>query len=220
MHADARFAIAYADDGGIQVNRASRIMAASTHAAYLGANELLANARRLADETMAKAQAGYEEACERGYEAGLAQAQQQAVHAQVQENLDRQAGLANLHADLNDLVLQTVRRLLGEMDCAECVGMLIREGLTRIGKLHGEISIQVHPELQERVAAGMAQWQIAHADISVKTIANSEIGMQACRIISQSGRVEGDLGLQLEALKAALSVPAAKSVFEDESQSC
>jgi type III secretion system HrpE/YscL family protein len=204
LHADARFALAYADAGGIQVNRASRIMTASTHAAYLSASELLTHARRLADETIARSQAGYEEACERGYEAGQAKARQQAVHDQVRDNLDRHNGLENLEADLNALVLQALRRLLGEMDCAERVGMLIREGLTRIGRQQGAISIHVHPELRERIASHMTHWQMAHPCISLEIVANAEIGLEACRIVSRSGQVDGDLRLQLEALETAL----------------
>lgn len=204
MHADARFAIARAEPGGIQVNRAARIMTAGTHAAFLSANELLGHARQLADETIAKAQAGYEEACERGYRIGLAKAHQQAVDDQVQHGLHRQESLNALQADLNALVLQIVRRLLGEIDCAERVGMLVREGLARVAKLQGEIAIHVNPALREQVAADMAQWQTAYPDISLATLENPEIETDACRIIFPSGRVDGNLRKQLDSLEAAL----------------
>ncbi|HEY4318350.1 MAG TPA: type III secretion system stator protein SctL [Herbaspirillum sp.] len=218
LHADARFAIAHTEDGGIQVNRASRIMTAGTHAAYLSANELLAHARGLADDMTTRAHTGYEEACERGYEAGLAKARQQAIHDQVRESRKRQDSLENLQADLNALVLQTVRQLLGEMDCTERVGMLIREGLTRLGKLQGEISIHVHPELLDRISAGIGQWPMAQSDIRLKTIANPEISLEACRIVSQSGRVDGDLRPQLEALESALSMHRSASAPTSESE--
>lgn len=186
------------------MNRAARIMTAGTHAAYLSADELLTHARQHADATIAKSQAGYDEACERGYQAGQAEARQQALQDQVKNNLDRQNTLKNLQADLNALVLQTIHQLLGEIDCATRIDMLIREGLMRLGKQQGEISIHVHPELREQITSRMAHWELAHPGSSIKTIANPEIGMAACRILSSSGRVDGDLQLQLEAFESAL----------------
>lgn len=109
-----------------------------------------------------------------------------------------------LQSELNGLVLQIVRRLLGEIDCAERAGILVREGLARIAKLQGDIAIHVNPALSERVAADIAQWQAACPEASLAVVPNAEMELDACRIIFPSGRVDGNLRRQLEALEAAL----------------
>jgi flagellar biosynthesis/type III secretory pathway protein FliH len=121
LHADAHFAVAHTGPGGVQMNRAARIMSAQTHASFLSAGELLEHAQQLADETIGAAQAGYQEACEQGYQAGLEQARQKITQENIELSLNRSRSLENLEQDLNALVLQTLRQMLGEIDRSERV---------------------------------------------------------------------------------------------------
>jgi type III secretion system HrpE/YscL family protein len=212
QHADARFAVNHSRPGGLQVNRASSIMSAQTHASFLSAGEMLARAQQLADETIASAQTGYQEACKQGYQDGMEQARQYATHENIVLSLSRQAALESLEQDVSALVLQTLRQMIGRIDHSELVCMLVREALGRLGKTQGEIAVHVHPDMVEHVASGILQWQASYHEASLKTIADPALDVNTCRVVCSSGRVEGNLQQQLAAIESALSTQDAQGV--------
>jgi type III secretion system HrpE/YscL family protein len=203
LHADARFAVTHTGSGGIQVNRAARIMTAETHRSFLHAGEMLDRAQQLADETTALAESGYQQACERGYREGLEQARTRAIHENIQITLQRNKSMESMEGDISALVLQTLRQILGEIDRTERVCMLVREALTRLGQLHGEITLHVHPDLATDVAERISQWHVLQS-ISLKTISNPTLAPDACRVVCSSGSVAADLQKQMSALELAL----------------
>jgi type III secretion system HrpE/YscL family protein len=203
LHADARFAVTHTGHGGVQVNRAARIMTAETHRSFLRAGELLDRAQQLADETTATAEAGYQQACERGYREGLEQARIQATRENIQICLQRSRSLESMKGNISALVLQTLRQMLGEIDRAERVCMLVSEALTRLGQSHGEIDLHVHPDLVTEVADRMSRWPTVQP-ISLRTIADPILATDGCRVVCSSGSVSADLQKQMSALESAL----------------
>jgi type III secretion protein L len=225
LHADARFAVTHTGPGGVQVNRAARIMTAETHRSFLSASEMLCCAQQLADETTVMAEAGYQKACERGYREGLEQARIQATRENIQISIQRRRSLESLEGSISALVLQTLRQILGEIDRAERVCMLVREALTRLGQLHGEIDVHVHPDLAAEVANRMSLWHTAQS-VSLRAIADPTLAPDACRVVCSSGSVSADLQKQISALESALreSIESADSATtiapERETQAC
>ncbi|MDB5992454.1 MAG: type secretion system protein [Herbaspirillum sp.] len=215
QHADARFAVTHTGPGGVQMNRAARIMSAQTHASFLSAGEMLKHAQQLADEIIGAAQEGYQEACEQGYQAGMEQARQKITQENIELSLNRSRSLENLKRDLSALVLQTLRQMLGEIDRSERVCLLVHEALNRLGKLQGEIKLHVHPDLAEQVAASMLQWQASCHDATLKTIADSALEADTCRVVCSSGCVEGNLQQQLAAIESALGGCSKDSISDD-----
>jgi type III secretion protein L len=215
QHADARFAVMHTGPGGVQVNRAARIMSAETHASFLSAGEMLASAQQLADETIDAAQAGYQDACEQGYQAGMEQARQQITQGNIELSLNRCRSLENLEQDLNALVLQTLRQMLGEIDRSERVCLLVHEALNRLGKLQGEITLHVHPDLAEQVASSMLQRQASCHEATLKTVADPALAVDTCRVVCSSGCVEGNLQQQLAAIESALGGRSDNSISDD-----
>ena len=216
QHADARFAVSHTGSGGLQVNRASSIMSAQTHASFLSAGEMLARAQELADETITSAQGAYQEACKQGYQDGTEQARRHATHENIVLSLSRRAALENLEQDLSALVLQTLRQMIGTIDHSDLVCMLVREALGRLGKTQGEIAVHVHPDMAGHVASGMTQWQASYHEATLKTIADPALDVDTCRVICSSGRVEGNLQQQLAAIESALSTQDIQSGCNDD----
>jgi type III secretion protein L len=219
QHADARFAVSHTGPGGIQVNRASQIMSAQAHASFLNAGEMLARAQQLADETIATAEDGYRKACEEGYQAGLEQARQQNTRENIDIGLRRHRSLGALEQDVSALLMQTLRQMLGEIDCAERIRMLVREALARLGKLQGEIAVHVHPEQTAQIASSLLQLNAIHPEATLQAIADPAIDTDACRVVSSSGCIEGNLLQQLAAIESALCAHSDKRAT-DEMQAC
>lgn len=195
-------------------------MSAQMHASFLSAGEMLAQSQQLADETIAAADAGYRQACKQGYQAGLEQARQKTILENIDISLARLQSLEYLEQDLSELVLQTLRQMLGEIDSAERIVMLVREALARLGKLQGKIAVHVHPGQSAQVAAHLLQWNVTHPDVSLQTVPDPALDTDACRVVCSSGCVEGSLQEQLAAVESALCARGGGRIFPGEAQAC
>ncbi|MDB5774980.1 MAG: Nodulation protein NolV [Herbaspirillum sp.] len=186
------------------MNRTSPIMSARAHASFLNAEQMLARSQKLADETIAAAENGYKAACDEGYQAGLEQARQQATQENIGIGLQRRQSLHALEQDLSMVVLHTLQQILGDIDCVDKVRMLVRQALTRLGKLQGDIAVHVHPGPAVSIAAELQQWNATHPAATLRAIGDPAIDIEACRVVCGSGSIEGNLQQQLAAIANAL----------------
>jgi flagellar biosynthesis/type III secretory pathway protein FliH len=136
-----------------------------------------------------------EAARQHGYRDGHAQSLREWQHARTR--LD--AWQADADGALQALLLQALRRLLGELPPDVPAALLAQQALRAAADEQGRLRVCVHPTLRDAVAARLLAAGCPHEVHADDTCAPS-----ACRIDTAFGSLHGDWQTQLAALADAL----------------
>ena len=146
----------------------------------------------------------YELARERGRAEGIAEGRQ-AVGQLLTETATAAHGYWNrAERRLVAIVVDAVRRIIGEIDETGAVVGMIRQLLGEL-RDEGKIQLFVSPAQHREIEKRIVDLQNRHAGVSsVEVMEDAAIDDDACRVETELGVVETGIEAQIEALRVAL----------------
>jgi len=182
------------------------------------ATALVDEAHRSAEQIIAEARQAYDDEKRRGYEEGVALAKLEAARMLLAESnlLDRK--LAQAEAGLTDVVVNAVRRLVQGFSDREKAEALVRAALKQMRrekKAELRVSHAQYAELRDSIGGLLKEFpEVELVDVV------EDAALVAPQIIVETsiGRVEGDIGRNLDELEAIVAdaIRAAAAYAEGE----
>lgn len=186
-----------------QLDTVSKVIKANDFWQYQQAREMMSSAREKRDHILDASLAAFEAEQGRGYRQGRDEARQEQAQKMIGVISQTVDYFSKIEAQMVDLVLDAVRRIIDDFDDREKVLKVVRNALTMV-RNQRQILIRVHPvnvaEIKSQVNdlkqsfPGIEQMEVS-ADVS--------LDKDACVIESDMGQVEASMSGQMEALKAS-----------------
>jgi type III secretion protein L len=179
------------------------------------AREALAagNARR--QEIESAALAAFEAEQRRGYFEGREQAKLEQSGNMIDIISRTVDYFAKVEAQMVDLVLEAVRRIINDFDDRQKIEKVVENCLSLV-RNQQQITIRVHPDRAGQVRQDIQSFQKKFPAIEqIEVMHDNQLAIDACVIESDIGRVEASLSGQIEALRTTLervfSMPSTES---------
>lgn len=188
-----------------QLDTVSKVIKADDFWQYQQAREMMSAAREQRDHILDASLAGFEAEQSRGYRQGRDEARQEQAQKMIGVISQTVDYFSKIEAQMVDLVLDAVRRIIDDFDDREKVLKVVRNALTMV-RNQRQILIRVHPvnvaEIKSQVNDLKQSFPgIEHMEVS----ADVSLDKDACVIESDMGQVEASMSGQMEALKTSFS---------------
>lgn len=169
------------------------------------ATALLDEARRQAEDIVGEAKQAFEDEKRRGYEEGLAAGKMDAARLLLAETELLDQRLAGIEAELAEIVIASVRRLVQGFTDKEKAEILVRAALQQMRR-EKKAELRISPEQYQDMRASIEDIRKEFPEVQLIDVVE-DAGLQAPQIIVETavGRVEGDLGRHLEELERVIS---------------
>jgi flagellar biosynthesis/type III secretory pathway protein FliH len=182
---------------GPVVKRETWARLGEVHALFESAAQIRRGAQGERDAELARAHA---EGIVSGRREGLAQVASELLRVQA----GTRALLAREHARIADLACAVVARIAPRLEASSLVAALVEEAVREIQAEH-YLQVHVHPDALAAVEAERDALREAHPGLEqIVVVADAELDVRGCVLISESGKIEAGLDEQLAALRMAL----------------
>lgn len=175
-----------------------RIVRAEQAAQWIDGYAFLQAAREEAERTQGELQQLRDQAREEGLAAGRAQGQREAAELLARTAVQVDDYLAGLEAQMTDLALGIVRRVIGELDDGTRLALCTRQALSAFRESQ-RLRLQVRPAQLEAVRG-----QLVDLGERLQVEADDSLAAGHARLSSPQASVELDLHTQLQGLRQAL----------------
>jgi type III secretion protein L len=181
----------------------SRILRSADVDAWREGYRFLALVREAAAKTEENARSAYDAAHEKGFAEGQAAGAIEANQIVRETTLAVDRYLSRLDIEISTLVLNIVRRLIGEIDVADLVAYAVTQAMTEF-RQEKNIRIAVHPAAADRVSSALAA--LALDDQPAVTVEpDPALDKGACILVSDVAVVDASIEVQLRKLEAGLA---------------
>jgi len=174
-------------------------------AALARADEVVAAALSEAEAIRESAKAAYEAERRRGYEDGLAAGRAEVLGQKFELVAESVEFMESVECKMADLVLNAIRKCLGEIDAEEIVRRLVSRAMQAIVRNQRQLTVRVAPEM---VASVKARMQTILADFPsvafVDVAEDPQMKGLACIVETEAGVVEASIDGQLAAIEKSI----------------
>ncbi|TBU78932.1 HrpE/YscL family type III secretion apparatus protein [Pseudomonas daroniae] len=175
-----------------------RIVRAEQAAQWIDGYAFLQAAREEAERTQGELQQLRDQAREEGLAAGRAEGQREAAELLARTAVQVDDYLAGLEAQMTDLALGIVRRVIGELDDGTRLALCTRQALSAFREAQ-RLRLHVRPAQLEAVRG-----QLVDLGERLQVEADDSLAAGHARLSSPQASVELDLHTQLQGLRQAL----------------
>lgn len=182
----------------------SKVIKAGDFLAFKDARHAVAEAERRAKEIVLSAQDAYRAERERGYREGDESARLEQSGNMVEIVSQTAQYYGRVEAEMVDLVLDAVRKVVSDFDDRARVSTVVRNCLDLV-RSQKSLSLSVHPSQVDHVSGQLADLRRrfpAIAEIDVHP--NAKIAPDACVVESAVGTVAASLAGQMDILRETL----------------
>lgn len=188
-----------------QLDTVSKVIKADDFWQYQQAREMMSSAREKRDHIIDAALAGFEAEQVRGYRQGRDEARQEQAQKMIGVISQTVDYFSKIEAQMVDLVLDAVRRIIDDFDDREKVLKVVRNALIMV-RNQRQILIRVHPVNLAEIKLQVNDLKQSFPGIEqMEVSADVSLDKDACVIESDMGQVEASMSGQMEALKASFS---------------
>ena len=167
-------------------------------------HHVVAEGDRLLAEVQDQGRRAYDAAVAKGRRDGEAVGRKGAAALMADTVAAAQGQLRASENRLIAIVMEAVRRIIGEFDDTELTSRLVRQ-LVVEAESEGKIRLRVSPGQLATVQNCVRQMPSRHSGVElVEVVADASVNVRACRMETQLGFVETSVDAQLELLQAAL----------------
>ena len=164
---------------------------------------VVAEGDRLLAEVQEQGRRAYEAAVEQGRRDGEAEGRRNAAALMADTVAAAQGQLRTSERRLIAIVMEGVRRIIGEFDNTELTSKLVRQ-LVVEAENEGRIRLRVSPDQRAAVQECVRGMPSRHGEVElVEVMADASVSARGCRMETELGFVETSVDAQLEALQAA-----------------
>jgi type III secretion protein L len=188
-----------------QPDSRNKIIRSQDYWAYLEAKQIIADAVTRKSEIILDAKNSFVEEKKRGYRDGLEEAKLE-QSANMIEIIGKTVDyFARVEAQMVDLVMDAVRRIMSDYDNRERVIQVVKQSLAMV-RSQKNISIRIHTENYEMMSSTISELKDMYKNIEqIEIISDHLIPVDACIIESDIGKVEASMSGQIEALKRSFA---------------
>lgn len=184
-------------------DKAVKVIKARDFWAYRQAREAVAEGIQRRDQIVDAALVAFEAEQRRGYAEGKEAArleQSTNMIGIISQTVDY---FAKVEAQMVDLVMDAVRRIVGDFDDRERVLMVVRSALASV-RGQRQILVRVNPANVEIIKSHIIALTETYPSIEqIEVVADGQLAEDACVIESDIGQVEASMSGQVEALRAS-----------------
>jgi type III secretion protein L len=181
----------------------SRILRAADVDAWLEGYRFLALVREAAAKTEENARSTYDAAYEEGFAEGQAAGAIEANQLVRETTLAVDRYLSRLEKEISTLVLNIVRRVVGEIDVADLVAHAATQAMTEFRR-EKNIKVTVHPAAADRVSSALAAF-VQDNQPAVTVEPDPALDKGGCILVSDVAVVDASIEAQLRTLEAGLT---------------
>jgi type III secretion protein L len=197
-------------------DRRTKIIKHYDYFAYQEAKQIVAdgNTRRL--QIIDEAKLAFAEEQKRGYREGHEEAKLEQSSNMIEIISKTVDYFARVEAQMVDLVMDAVRRIISDYDNRERVIQVVKQSLALV-RSQKNISIRVHTENYEMMSATVIELKDMYKNIEqIEIISDHLVPIDACIIESDIGKVEASMSGQIEALKKSFAQVFGESKTKNE----
>lgn len=203
-----------------RVTPLGKVVRRAEHLALLDAQGLVDRARADAARIVEQAWDAYRMERERGHAEGLQAARTEQAAALMQIAQQTSAYLKDVERDIVDVVVASVRRIVGDFDPSERVLAVVRGGLASLRR-QKNVLLRVHTDdavfVRQHMQALLSEFpSVDYVDV----VADDRFPRGACRIETPIGTIETSLDKQLDVLQNAFErvLPAVEAANPESRQ--
>lgn len=170
---------------------------------WVEAQDLLAQAKAQAEAIRQEAHAAFEAERQRGHAEGVEQAKLEQAEQMI-ENVSRTIDyFAKVEAQMVDLVMQSVRKIVMDFDDEARVTATVKNALSVV-RNQKQMTLRLNPQQVDMVKARVNDLLAAYPGVGyLDIVADHRLKPDACILESEIGLVEASLEGQLNALRNA-----------------
>ncbi|CAH2395513.1 type III secretion system stator protein SctL [Mesorhizobium escarrei] len=186
----------------------ARILRAAEARAWQDGHAFLDEARRDAQQLRDAARRAYAAEYAQGYEDGKAQGDADAARLVSETAVKVDRYLGGLEAEIINLALDVVRRVLGEFDASMLVAKAAAQAITEVRRAK-YLKVRLHPASVNRVRDEL-NTVLRESDLgmTVEIDADDTLATGACILSTDIAVVDASIEAQLDAIAAAISSKA------------
>lgn len=179
------------------------------------ASLLVEEARQTAARIVAEAQEEFERRRKQGYEDGLAQARAEATERLLAENEVLDGKLSEIEGGLTEIVVASVRRLVDGFDDSGKAAILVRAALKQMRR-EKKAEVRVSPALYDHMRRSVGGLTEEFPEVElVDVVEDPELEGAHVIVETAIGRVDGDLGRNLDALADVIFATAGRPMLAE-----
>ncbi|SIT55725.1 Type III secretion component, YOP proteins translocation protein L [Mesorhizobium prunaredense] len=186
----------------------ARILRAAEARAWQDGHAFLDEAKRDAQQLRDAARRAYAAEYAQGYEDGKAQGDADAARLVSETAVKVDRYLGGLEAEIVNLALDVVRRVLGEFDASMLVAKAAAQAVTEIRRVK-YLKVRLHPASVSRVRDELnAVLRESDLGMTVEIDADDTLATGACILVTDIAVIDASIEAQLDAIAAAISSKA------------
>jgi len=182
-----------------------RLLKADEYAQFMSAQEAIEVAKKRAEQIVNDAKQVYEEEKKRGYNNGMEEGNQKISEFMI-DAVER--SVKNFEAFENDMigvVVNALRKILGEMNEKELVSRVVRNALETV-RNQKKVNLTVNPDevqvIKDQLSELLAQFPTINF---IEVLSDPRITKGGCRLETEVGVVDATIDIQLAAIKRSLT---------------
>ena len=183
----------------------TRILKARDHQVFEQAEQVLAEAEQKALEIVHKAEQEYEAQQVRGYQDGIANAKMETAE-QMLDTVSRTVDyFAQVEKKVAEVVMTSVRKILGEFDDQTLTMQVVRNALTVV-RTQNQVTLRVSPGQEESLRSHLNEILQGYSGISyIEVVSDHRLQAGGCILETDVGVVDASIEVQLKALENAMT---------------
>ena len=187
------------------LDRSAKVIKAQDFWAYKQAREAVAEGMKRHDQIVDAAHAAFETEQRRGYLEGKETARLEQTGNMIGIISQTVNYFAKVEAQMVDLVLDAVRRIIDDFDDRERIVKVVRNSLASV-RGQKQLLVKVNPLNTATIKTHISALMEAYPSIEqIEVIPDNQLAEDACVIESDIGQVEASMSGQLEALRASFA---------------
>jgi type III secretion protein L len=185
----------------------ARILRGASADAWRDGYRFLTEASQIADQIKQMAREAYAAERARGYTDGRTEGAKEATRlvTDTANKVDRY--LATLDLEIARLVMDVVRRVLGEFDAADLVSRAATRAIAEFRR-EKSLKVSVHPDALDRVRTALSSMITDGPGAALTIEADPQLGETGCVVSSEFAIVDASVETQLAAIAGALGIPS------------
>jgi type III secretion protein L len=187
------------------LDRSAKVIKAQDFWAYKQAREAVAEGIQRHDQIVDAAHSAFETEQRRGYLEGKETARLEQTGNMIGIISQTVNYFAKVEAQMVDLVLDAVRRIIDDFDDRERIVKVVRNSLASV-RGQKQLLVKVNPLHTATIKTHISALMEAYPSIEqIEVIPDNQLAEDACVIESDIGQVEASMSGQLEALRASFA---------------
>jgi type III secretion protein L len=187
------------------VDETETLIRESLSAAETKAKQLISDAQAEAKKIVGGSKAAFEEERKKGHAAGMADGKQELSDLMISVAAKRMEGFEKFQESIVNIVMRSVKRIIGEMDNAQRLRAIVHNALSAV-RNQKKVTVRVNPEQAQAVRESTSESTKAGDDDTpfVEVVADGRLKMDDCIIETEIGTVDASLDIQLRAIEKSL----------------